>query len=199
MFQLVACILRQWSGAGHAGGKQMHIGKTILSIASILTLGAAIAIPGIRAGDEDQMTKFNFNFAKPVQIPGQVLEPGSYWFMIKDAQDAQNDAEKNIIAIYNADKTKHVADVPARPAQRKDTGYGSLPTKNMDGVELQIAPGTGNRPATLIKWFYPGTYTGHQFVYPEREQKALDEGTKQTVVLKAQKHEDGTYGATLEQ
>lgn len=177
----------------------MKLGKTILSMVSVLTLGAAMVIPNVRAGEEDQMTKFQFTFSKPIQIPGQVLQPGSYWFMIKDAQNAQNDAEKNVIAVYNADRSKLIGNIPARPAQRKDVGYSGHATPNMDGVELQIAPGSPNRPATLLKWFYPGTITGHQFVYTEREQKAIDEGTKQTVVIKPQKHDDGTFGASFDQ
>lgn len=178
----------------------MHISKAVLSVASVVTLGAAMVLPTVRAGETDQLTKFQFNFAKPIEVPGQVLQPGTYWFMIQDGQEARNDQEKNVISIYNADKTHLIANVPARPVQRKDVGYdASRDTKAMDGVELHIAPGGPSRPATLVSWFYPSTVTGHQFVYPEREQKRLDEEPKQTVVLQVQKGEGGTFSASFDQ
>lgn len=175
----------------------MRLSKAVFSVASVLTLGAAMVIPGVRAGETDQLTKFQFNFTQPIEIPGQVLPPGSYWFMIKDAQDAQNDEEKNIISIYNADRSKLIANVPARPIQRKDAGYGASSTPGLGNVELRIATGSPDRPATLVAWFYPSTFDGHQFVYPEREQKRIDEEQKQTVMLKVEKGHDGEYGASF--
>ena len=177
----------------------MKIGKTVLSIASVLTLGAVMIIPALRAGESDQLTKFQFTFSKPIAVPGQVLEPGTYWFTIKDGANAKNDQEKNIISIYNADRSKLVANVPARPAQRKNAGYGGKATPEMDGVELEFAPGGPNRPATLLKWFYPSAFTGHQFVYSDHEQDRINEESKQTVVLKAHKNTDDTFGANFDQ
>jgi hypothetical protein len=178
--------------------KAMQLRKAVPAAVSSLLLGMLLSVPSLRVGESDQLTKFQFTFAKPMQVPGQVLQPGTYWFEIKDAQGAQNDEEKNIIAVYNQDKSKHIADIPACPIQRKSTGYGTAPAPDAENIELQIAPGTGNEPATLLAWFYPGTFTGHQFVYPDRVQSRLDEEHSQKVTLKGKRGHDGEYIATVE-
>jgi hypothetical protein len=178
----------------------MQIGKSILALAAVLALGVVMAIPSAKAGDSDQLTKFQFTFAKPVEVPGQVLPPGTYWFVIQDAQNAFNDQEQNLIQIRNADNTKTIATVPARPVQRKSEGYGTAePAASMDGVELSVAQSTGGHPEAILTWFYPHGFTGHQFVYSEKDQKRLDEEPSQKVVLKANKGSDGNYSASLDQ
>ena len=177
----------------------MRTCKSLVTLAGLLILGFTMTMPQVRAGDSDQLTQFQFTFAKPVEVPGKVLPAGTYWFVILDAQGAQNDQAQNTIQIRGADNKTTVAVVLARPIQRKGDGYGtSEPSSDTDKVELTVAQGTGNRPETLLKWFYPGTFTGHQFVYSEQEQGRLDEEPNQTVVLKAQKGTQG-YSATLEQ
>jgi hypothetical protein len=178
----------------------MQIRKLFLTMAALLALGVAMAIPSVKAGETDQLTKFQFTFAKPVEVPGQVLPPGTYWFVIQDAQNARNDEEQNLIQIRNADNTKTIATVPARPIQRKSEGYGTAqPTDSMDGVELSVAQGTGGHPEAILTWFFPFGYTGHQFVYSDKDQKRLDEEPSQKVVLKANKGSDGNYSASLDQ
>jgi hypothetical protein len=195
----------QLSGAGKKRRlvreeEAMRIPKSILAVAGFVALGLAMAIPGARAGEGDQLTKFEFTFTKPVEVPGTVLPPGTYWFVIQDAQNAQNDEEKNIIQIRNADNTDTVATVPARPIQRKSQGYGTAsPSASMDGVEMSLAQSNGGHPEAILTWFYPSGFTGHQFVYSDNEQKRLDEEPNVKVVLKAQKGSDGNYSASLDQ
>jgi len=56
-----------------------------LSIFSMLLLSAALLVPAAHAGVMDQVTKLDFHEA--VQIPGQVLPPGTYWFVLADQGD----------------------------------------------------------------------------------------------------------------
>jgi hypothetical protein len=37
-------------------------------------------------------------------------------------------------------------------------------------------------PEALLKWFYPGTLTGNEFVYPTHEQRELAQDVQKTVV-----------------
>lgn len=178
----------------------MRIRSSFLALAGVLALGVVMAVPSLKAGEADQLTKFQFTFTKPVEVPGKVLPPGTYWFVIQDAQNAFNDEEQNMIQIRNSDNTKTVATVPARPIQHKSEGYGTAePSSSMDGVELSLAQGSGGHPEAILTWFYPHVYTGHQFVYSERDQKRLDEEPSQKVMLKANKGSDGNYSASLNQ
>lgn len=159
-----------------------------------------MTIPAAKAGTSDQLTKFEFAFTKPVEVPGMVLPPGAYWFAIHDGQNAFTNQEQNIIDIRNADNTRTIAIVPSLPVLRNSEGYGTAnPADSMNGVELSIAQGNGDHPDALLTWFYPSGFTGHQFVYSDREQKRLDEEPSQKILLKADKGSDGSYSASLNQ
>jgi hypothetical protein len=49
-------------------------------------------------------------FSEPVEIPGRVLDAGTYWFTLADSH-----SDRNIIKIWNADRTQLVTSVIAIP------------------------------------------------------------------------------------
>ena len=57
-----------------------------------------VLAPNIKADDWDQKTVFTFNV--PVEIPGQVLVPGTYVFKLADSQ-----SDRNIVQVFNKDET----------------------------------------------------------------------------------------------
>ena len=130
-----------------------------------------------KAGESDQLTKMTFN--QPFDLSGHTLPVGTYWFKI---WNQQNDMEKNLINVYTEDFKKLVMVAPAVPMQRRDTGYGTaVPVQSMNKTELRLATETINGQTTLVTWFYPYGFTGHQFVESKRDRQQLHDETVTTV------------------
>lgn len=122
-----------------------------------LILGAlivlALAVPAARANEWNEATKFTFS--QPVQVPGQILPAGTYWFeTVQTPTDANN-----VVVIYNADRSEAEATVLSRPAYRA-TGISK--------ARATLGEQSGNKPPELMSWFYPGRAYGHAFVYSGR-------------------------------
>jgi hypothetical protein len=125
----------------------------MLAIALMLATGA-------RADEWDQATKLTFN--QPLEIPGhKVLAAGSYWFLAKTDSSSAGD---DFVRIFNADRTKLYAIVPAVSIERGDIS----PT-----TEINLAEPHGNGPKAFVSWFYPGRRIGHEFVFSHQEEKTV--------------------------
>ncbi|MDQ1389331.1 MAG: hypothetical protein QOF56_2785 [Acidobacteriaceae bacterium] len=141
------------------------INKSAL-IAGLMIAFALMFELAAHADESDQSTTLTFN--QPIQIPGQVLPAGTYLFIL-----AANDSDRNIVQIFNSDKTALYATIQTIPTERQDvTG----------DTALAFAERGDGKPEVLLKWFYPGETTGNEFVYPKQEEKALAQDTQQTVV-----------------
>jgi len=137
-----------------------------LFIAGLFLALICAAAPGRLMADEyNQATKLTFN--EPVEIPGQLLAAGTYWFTLMD-----NDADRDIIQIWNADKSQvvatifTVADYRFRPTGKTVVNFEERP---------------GDQPEAIQSWFYPGENFGHEFVYPKTRAIALAQQIHQPV------------------
>ena len=108
------------------------------------------------ADERDEYTKMSFS--QPVQIPGQVLPAGTYVFKLADSED------RTFVQIFNADRTVLYTTVGTIPTSRRE------PTGDTVVTFAEQDQGT---PNVLLKWFYPGRTTGHEFVYPKQERQQL--------------------------
>jgi len=141
----------------------MKINKVALliafAIASVLFLEVAA-----RADEADQSTKITFSQA--IEIPGQILPAGTYLFKLADPNDL------NVVRIFNSEGTRLYATLQTITAERaKPTG---------DAVVV-LADQPQGRPETLLKWFYPGDTSGHEFVYSKQEEQQLAQARQQTI------------------
>ena len=137
-----------------------------------LLLGFAIASAlflevAAHADEWDQSTTLTFNH--PVQIPGQVLPAGTYQFKLADTNDL------NLIRVSSADGTRVYATLQTVATERRD------PTG--DTVVVMAEQGTG-QPEALLKWFYPGSTSGHQFMYSDQQEEQLAQDRQQTIIAK---------------
>jgi hypothetical protein len=127
----------------------MRILKAFPMLLCAIVLSALLA-PGVKADPRNKETVVTFN--DPVEIPGQVLDPGTYVFKLADSTD------RNVVQIWTADQDNVVATintVPDYQLQPKDKSYFKLDTLS------------GEQAATLDSWFFAGETSGRQFVYPQ--------------------------------
>ena len=118
------------------------------------------------ADQTDQATEVTFS--QPVQIPGQVLPAGTYWFSLANVTEQQN-----LVQIFNSDRSKL---------------YATLITASIDRQEptgrtvVKFAEQQAPKPEALVAWFYPGETIGHEFLYSKNQEKELAQDSQQTVV-----------------
>jgi hypothetical protein len=92
------------------------------------------------------------NFSGPVEIPGQILPPGTYVFKLVNLPDA-----RNVVQIQNEDQSFTYATL-----QTVNT-WRSRPT---DHTRFLFDERPGDRPEALQTWYYPGDTRGLDFIYP---------------------------------
>jgi hypothetical protein len=140
----------------HATSPKMNGGKmadrlkfALLSL--LVALVTFVAAPSAMADGWDKETLVTFS--SPVEVPGQVLLPGTYVFKLADSQ-----SDRGIVQIFSEDHSRLLATILAVP------DYRLTPTeKNVISFEERPS-GT---PEALHSWFYPGDNYGVEFVYPK--------------------------------
>jgi hypothetical protein len=118
----------------------------------------------------NQETIITFN--KPVDIPEYALPAGTYMFKVAD-----NVADQNRVQIFNAEGTKLFATVETIPTIRRHS---------TDNTAVTLAEQKPGEPDALLKWFYPGRLTGHQFMYTVQEDRQLAQDQHVTLTANPQ-------------
>lgn len=156
----------------------MDKNRKLITFAVLIAFLSMLSVA--RATEEDEATKLTFN--QTVQIPGTVLPAGTYWFTLLDT-----DSSRNVIQIFNSDRSILYATVLAVSAERLNT---------TDNTEMTFAQRESMQPETMLSWFYPGETIGHEFVYSKSEEKELAQGKHQTVMAAgSNKHQTLTTAA----
>ena len=151
--------------------------KVILIVGMLFAVAAWTVAADNISNQATQMT-----FEQSVRIPGHVLPAGTYWFKVLDSGSTGSDPNK--VQVTNADGTKTIAELITQTADHAQFGQEA---KQGDvhwpsgKVIITVAAGRSNEPVTLLTWYYPGRTDGHRFVYPDREQKQIDEEMHHTL------------------
>jgi hypothetical protein len=104
---------------GYIKAEKRRSQMTKMKLAAIACLCMSF-VPSSAYGDEwDKKTIFTFN--APVEVPGQVLQPGSYVFKLLNTQ-----ADRHVVQVFNKDQNKLIGGFAAATAQ---TGLLSKPKK----------------------------------------------------------------------
>lgn len=122
-----------------------------LALAGVLIAG--YATPKVYADEWNKMTKLTFSEA--VQVPGQVLQPGTYMFKLLD-----NQSDRHIVQIFDESGQHLITTVMAIPDYR-------LQAKGKTVVRFDER--ASDQPQAIKEWFYPGDLAGQEFVYPKGE------------------------------
>ena len=129
----------------------MNKSKWLIVTFCLVVLCAMVAPSTMKADDWDQATKLTFS--EPVEVPGQVLPAGTYWFTL-----ANTDTYRHIVQIWNADRTHLVTTVVAIPDYR---------TQPKGETVVRFEERRSGQPEAIHSWFYPGSNFGAEFVYPK--------------------------------
>ena len=135
----------------------MKILRTIAILLGIALISTGAGYFNAQASAWDKMTKVTFS--EPVQVPGTVLDAGTYVFKLNDSA-----ANRHIVHIFNGDQTRALATILAIPNER---------LKPSEKTILTYAERPANEPVALSTWFYPGDNFGQQFVYPKSQAEEL--------------------------
>jgi len=143
----------------------MKISKRYIAVGMIIAFTLFFELAA-HADESNQAT--TITFSQPIQIPGQILPAGTYSFKLLDSN-----SDPNVVQIFNSDQTHLYATLQTVATERQD------PTGD---TAITLAEQGGGKPDALLKWFYPGRDTGHEFVYSGQQEKQLAQDTQQTIV-----------------
>jgi hypothetical protein len=143
----------------------MKISKLYIALGAIIAF--ALFFEFVAHADEiNESTKVTFS--APVQIPGQVLPAGTYIF-----QQADPNSDPNLIQVLNADRSVTYAILQTVSAERMEP---------VGDTSITLAePGSGN-PDLLVKWFYPGSVIGHEFIYSKQQEQKIAQAKQKAFV-----------------
>ena len=126
-----------------------------------LALASLVVFSDAHASEVDQATKLTFS--QSVQIPGQVLPAGTYWFVAPT---------RDIVRIFNSDRSTLVATLLTSSAELPAPG---------DETTVVLADRGSMQPEAIVTWFYPGRTVGHQFQYSKQDRKEIAQANRVTV------------------
>jgi hypothetical protein len=129
----------------------------------VLAVAPLVVLSDAHANEIDQATKFTFS--KPIQIPGQVLPAGTYWFVASPS---------SLIQIFNSDRSALYATLLTDSAETLEPA---------DKSTVTFAERGSMQPEAIVAWFYPGRMDGHEFRYTKQDQKEITQAKQRTVVV----------------
>ena len=105
---------------------------------------------------------------KPVELPGVVLEPGTYVIRQKEGTES-----RAIIEICNQDESQILGTALAVPDHE---------LRPDDNSEFVFFPAQPNKPTPVHSWFYSGDMIGWEFVYPKPRAKEIAKASENHVM-----------------
>lgn len=127
----------------------------ISCLALALALAGSLVTPAM-ADESNKETRMQTNV--PLEIPGHMLEPGTYIFRLTDST-----SNRQIVQVFSEDangKQTFVTTILAISAYRQLT-----PDKPIFNMEERPS----GSPEAIQSWFYPGDNTGWEFVYSKSD------------------------------
>jgi len=124
--------------------------RLLIAITGSVLFGLVL-LPQIKASDMDQ--KVIYHFDQRVQVPGAVLEPGTY--VIKRANWG---GDPHVMRVFDKDERRVFATALTISVERP------RPTSR---VEVRFYETRGATPPAIESYFYPGRTIGEQFLYPK--------------------------------
>ena len=141
-----------------------RITTRILGIGAAVMLSATLA--SAQAPDTNRTTIVTFS--APVSLPGVTLPAGSYLFKLADSQ-----VNRNIVQVFDKDRSKIFATILAIPAQRNQPA---------DETVITFRESPANAAPAIQYWYYPGETMGQEFAYPKKQAMEIANATHKSVL-----------------
>lgn len=129
----------------------------------ILSAVMAVGLVGAVRGDVAPEKKSTLTIAMPLEVPGAILDPGTYVMKLVDTQ-----SNRNIVTITSVDEKKIYATMIATPHVAADDPRHTT-------FVFYGAPEGSNK--ALRTWWAPNDRYGQDFVYPPDRAAALRQAT----------------------
>jgi hypothetical protein len=142
-----------------------------------LTALAAVLATQVQAQQTNEAEQTFLTFSAPVELPGVVLEPGTYEFRL-----ANPVTSRNVIQVFKKDSNEPIGQWTFADATR--------PRVSNETVVMFRETKEGSTPAVQY-WYYPGERIGKEFIYPKDQAERIAARTGQMV-----RTEDGPVTAT---
>jgi hypothetical protein len=139
----------------------------VLAVIFCCVLSCAVLLPAAGADEWNQKTKMTFT--QPVELPGRVLPPGTYWFVLLNS-----DSDRDIVQVFSEDWSYLYATLSTIPTDRQQA---------TDETEIKFAERPYDKPEVLLKWYYPGLLTGHEFLYSSKQEKQIARDVQRDVLV----------------
>jgi hypothetical protein len=126
-----------------------RIGVSGIAIGAALLV--AMSAPVLRADSANKKTVLAVSEA--VQVPGMVLQPGTYVFELPN-----NPLDRNMVRVFDEGQSHLLTTFMAIP------DYRLKPTNH---TVIQLEERESKAPQAIHTWFYAGESDGLEFVYPK--------------------------------
>ena len=120
-------------------------------------LGTAL-VPCARADAGSKEIRFTVN--APVEIPREVLPPGSYYLRLVED-------DSTIAEVWNTQGTQFYGYFNTIPVDRNRAGK----------LRLDLADSGPAAPKRIEDWFYPGDKRGYELLYPAAQSEEMSSCT----------------------
>jgi len=127
-----------------------------------------LLIAVIPASGDQWNKKTTMTFTMPVEVPGMVLQPGTYVFKLLNSA-----TNRNIVLVYNAEENHLYTMILAIP------NYRLVPTGE---PVLRFKEGAKGAPDAVHAWFFSTDQWGQEFVYPKARAAAIAETAGERVL-----------------
>jgi hypothetical protein len=141
-----------------------RIKSTVLAaVAGVVLTAGALAAQGIPTDRSTFVT-----VSGPVSLPGVTLPAGTYLFRLADTLST-----RNVVQIFDKDRTKIFATIIAVPAERMEPSGDAV-------ITFKETP--SDRPPALHYWYYAGEKSGQEFVYPKTQAMQIAAASGESVL-----------------
>lgn len=140
--------------------------KLQMIVLCLVAIAALFAASNANADTWNKATKITF--PEPVEVSGQVLQSGTYWFQLMDSS-----SDRHIVQIWNADRSRLITTILALP------NYQLRPTGD---TVIKFAERPSGTPEAVKAWFYPGDNFGQEFVYPKARATQIAQNVNEPVL-----------------
>jgi hypothetical protein len=134
-----------------------------LAFGAVAALAASLSVA--RADTWDKKT--TVSFSQPVEVPGYILQPGTYTMKLVDSQ-----TDRHVVQFMNQRGNHVYAAAIAVPAYR---------TEVTDRTVITFYEAAAGQPEPIKYWYYPGDNFGQEFVYPKGHLSEIAAVTRQSI------------------